>query len=111
MKLLRPRKEIERILPRIREIVEKIYGNRLIDVFLYGSFARNRATKESDIDIAVLLKGKVDKVKELDRLCDALYDLELESGELISVNPLSEEEIEDLEWPLHYHIKTDGIRI
>jgi len=82
-----------------------------VDVILYGSFAKNTPTEDSDIDIAVLLKGKVSKTKEIDRICDALYDLELESGELISVNPLSEEDIEDLEWPLHYHIKTEGIRI
>lgn len=107
----RTRQQIEDLLPRIRKIIERIYGDRLVDVILYGSFARNTPTEDSDIDIAVLLKGRVDKTKEIDKICDALYDLELESGELISVNPLSEEEVEDLEWPLHYLIKTEGIRI
>ena len=107
----RTRQQIEDLLPRIRKIIERIYGDRLVDVILYGSFARDTPTEDSDIDIAVLLKGRVDKTKEIDKICDALYDLELESGELISVNPLSEEEVEDLEWPLHYLIKTEGIRI
>ena len=36
-----------------------------MDIILYGSFARNSAGKDSDIDIAVVLRGEVDTVKEI----------------------------------------------
>jgi predicted nucleotidyltransferase len=111
MKSKRTKREIEPLLPQIRKILERIYRDRLVDIILYGSFARNRATTDSDIDIAVVLKGSVDAVKEIDRIYDELYDLMLETGELISVYPLSEEEIEGSNWPLYYHIKTEGIKI
>ena len=107
----RVKKDVESLLLRVREALEGIYSDRLVDIFLYGSFARNRAAKESDIDIAIVLKGEVNKAKEIDRIYDILYDLMLETGELISIYPLSEGEIENPTWPLYYHIRTEGIRI
>jgi predicted nucleotidyltransferase len=82
-----------------------------VDIILYGSFAKNNATKESDIDIAVVLKGKVDKVKEIDRMGEVLYDLILETDELISVYPVSEDELNNSIWPLYHHIRTEGLKI
>jgi len=111
MKVKRTTREIENLLPQIRILLEKIYGVRLADIILFGSFARNRAGKDSDIDIAVVLKGDVDTVKEISRISPELYNLELKTGELISVYPLSDEEIKNSVWPLYYHIKTEGIKI
>lgn len=110
MKVKRTIKNIKDLLPKIRELLERIYGDRLMEVFLYGSFARNKAMKESDIDIAVVIRGRVNKAKEIDKIYDVLYDLMLETGELISVNPLSDEEIKNSIWPLYYHIRTEGIK-
>jgi predicted nucleotidyltransferase len=104
-------KEIQHILPQVRKILETLYGDRLRGVVLYGSFARNTPSADSDIDVAVVLEGAVDKPKEIDRIYDTLYDLMLETGEVVSVYPLSEEEAADLTWPLHYHIKNEGIPI
>ncbi|MFB0561366.1 MAG: nucleotidyltransferase domain-containing protein [Candidatus Lokiarchaeia archaeon] len=111
MKRKRTKREIEHLLPKIRKLLEGIYGDRLVDIILYGSFAGNKATMESDIDIAIVLKGQVDKAKEIDQVYDKLYDLMLETGELISVYPLSEDEIESSNWPLYYYIRTEGIKI
>ncbi len=103
--------EIEPILPEIKSALENIYGARLVGVILYGSFARNTPTVDSDIDIAAVLKGAVNPIKEIDRIYDVLYDLMLETGELISVYPLSEEEMGNSVWPLYHHIRTEGLRI
>jgi predicted nucleotidyltransferase len=111
MKTVRRKKEIERLLPEIRKVLKKTYADRLIAVIIYGSFVRNKATKKSDIDIAVVLKGKVNKGKEIDTIYEVLYDLELETDELISVYPLSENELKNSVWPLYQHIKTEGIKI
>jgi len=104
-------KEIEHLLPQIRNILKKIYGDRLVDIILYGSFAKNNATKESDIDIAVVLKGRINKSIEIDKIYDMLYDLMLETGELISIYPLSTKEIINSTWPLYHYIRTEGIKI
>jgi predicted nucleotidyltransferase len=103
--------DIKYILKDIKDILKNIYTDRLVAVILYGSFAKNKATEESDIDIAVILKGEVDKMSEIGRIHDSIYSLGLERGELISVNPISEKEVKDTEWPLYYHIQREGIKV
>ena len=88
-------KEIEPLLSRVRASLRKIYG----------SFANGRANEDSDIDIAVVLKGSVDKAEEISKIHDAIYPLSLEYCQLISIYPLSEEELGDVEWPPLPHQK------
>ena len=104
-------KEIEPLLFKIRACLKRIYGERLVAVILYGSFANGKANENSDIDIAVALKGSVDEAEEISKIHDAVYHLALEYCQLISIYPLSEEELGDEEWPLHYHIKNEGVKI
>lgn len=110
MKTLIPTQKIAPLLPKIKSLLQGLYGDRLLDVILFGSFARNQADEDSDIDIAVVLQGKVNKSQEIDRMYDVLYDLMLDTGELISVYPLSAEEMENKNWPLYYHLKNEGIK-
>ena len=35
-----------------------IFGNAIQTIILYGSVARNEATEESDIDIAIIMKKR-----------------------------------------------------
>jgi len=112
MKKRRTIKEIERILPEVKKILQELYRDRLLEVILYGSFARNQATEDSDIDVAVLLKeGDINPYQEINKTCDALYGLMLETGELVSVLPISEKEIKSSSWPLYYHILNEGKRL
>jgi len=104
-------KEIEPLLSKVKEHLRSIYGKRLAAAILYGSFANGKANEDSDIDIAVVLKGRVNKAEEISKIHDAIYPLSLEYGQLISIYPLSEEELEDVEWPLHYHIKSGGVKV
>jgi predicted nucleotidyltransferase len=107
----RARAQIEPLLPRLKEILVDLYGDRLVSVILYGSFARDKATEDSDIDIAVVLRGEVDKSLEHERSFDRIYELGLESNELISVWPMSEMELMESEWPLYYWIRTEGVKL
>ncbi len=81
--------EVEYIVREFREKTEKLYGNRLKNIILYGSYAKDRATKDSDIDLAVLLDGDVAPGEEIDRMIDIITDLNLNYGVLLSVYPVS----------------------
>lgn len=107
----RTRQEIEPILAKITTQLKALYGKRFVNAILYGSFVRNQATSASDIDIAIVLKGEVHPYQEINAICDALYELGLETGELISVYPLSEEQLKSPVWPLYAHISQEGIRL
>ncbi len=73
----------------------KLYGQRLESVILYGSFAKDVATEDSDTDIAIILKGKVNCLREIDRLCHFFSDIGLEYNELVSVLPVSSQEVKN----------------
>ena len=111
MKPKRSFSEINPLLQDVKNILTELYGDNLVKIILYGSFARDEAAFDSDIDIAVVLQGKVNQSQELDRLHDATYHLALEYGELISFYPISKEDLNDIEWPLHYHIQEEGIKV
>lgn len=88
---------------------QSLYGDRLKRILVYGSYARNEATAESDIDLAVVLAGDVVPGKEIDRMIDVITDINLEYGVLLSVYPVSEENYRNVNSPLLINIRREGI--
>lgn len=100
---------IRDILRDVKTDLRGLYGNRLRDVILYGSWARGEATADSDIDLAVVLQGQVSPGQEIDRMIDAITDLNLKHGILISVYPVSEESYATVRSPLLINIHREGV--
>ena len=50
----------------------KIVDEQLVSVILYGSVARGTASSESDVDVALLIKGSLSSVTE-NELSDFMY--------------------------------------
>ena len=51
--------QINRIIKEFHEELDKIYGENLVKVILYGSYARGDFSSDSDIDLLVVLKNLV----------------------------------------------------
>ena len=67
-----------------------LYGDRLRQIVLFGSHARGEAREESDVDVLVVLEGKVNVLKELRRLSHLNIRLLIEHGEAFSFQPYAE---------------------
>lgn len=67
----------------VREILD-VLREQAVRIVLYGSVARGEATPESDIDIAVFIRSRMDANTE-DRLSDAIVDLNLKYDRVFSV--------------------------
>ena len=64
--------------------LKAVYGGRLKGVYLYGSYARNEADPESDVDVLVVL-DRIDRyAAEVDRVSQLGSDLSLKYGVSIS---------------------------
>ena len=101
--------EIEHILREFREKAEELYGKRLKNIVLYGSYARGQATQDSDIDLAVVLEGNVIAGEEIDRLIDVITDINLNHCILLSVYPVSEKDYNSVDSPLLLNIRQEGV--
>jgi predicted nucleotidyltransferase len=51
-----------------------LYGDRLVDVFVFGSHARGDATEESDLDLLVVLDRVDDPWSEHERMEETLRE-------------------------------------
>ncbi|HRX02124.1 MAG: nucleotidyltransferase domain-containing protein [Anaerolineales bacterium] len=102
---------IENALAEFRLAIQGIYGSRLQDVVLFGSWARGEATPDSDIDLAVILSGSISPGEEIDRMIDVITDLNLKYGVLISVYPVSNKDYLGLDSPLLMNVRREGVRV
>ena len=101
--------KIKEILNEFRTEVEKLYGKKLKNIILYGSWARGDATDESDIDLLIVLEGKVTPGKEIDKMINIITEINLKHGVLISVYPISEEDYSTVNSPLLINVRREGI--
>ncbi len=53
--------ELSQILDRMIIVYKNVYKDAIEGIYLYGSYARNDYTPESDIDIVAIVKGKCQK--------------------------------------------------
>jgi len=99
----------EKVLKEFKSQVKNLYGNRLKEIILYGSWARGEATEDSDIDLIVVLEGSVEPGKEIDRMIDIITDINLRYNVLISVYPVNNEDYITLKSPLLMSARREGV--
>ena len=100
---------IKPILEEFKTALRRLYGKRLKNIILYGSWARGMAKEHSDIDLVVILEGMVHPGKEIDRMIDIITDLQLKYNALISVYPVSEKKYMTVNSPLLLNIHKEGV--
>ena len=104
-------RQIEAILKELKRELKKLYGPRLERVILFGSWARETATENSDLDVAVVLKNANLPGEEIDRMADIITELNIKYNTLISIIPIDAEKVEYSTEPLLKNIKKEGIPV
>ena len=104
-------KKVHEILQEFKTAIKQLYGQRLKNIVLYGSWARGDATEDSDMDLLVTLEGVINPGKEIDRMIDIITDIDLKHGVLISVYPVSESDYVTLRSPLLMNVRREGVQI
>jgi predicted nucleotidyltransferase len=100
---------IENVLKPLRAEIQRLYGNRLKSIILYGSWARGEETEDSDIDLLVVLEGEVHPWTEIDRMIDVITEANLRHSVVISVYPVSVEDYSTLDSPLLVNVRREGV--
>ena len=87
------------------------YGDRLRQVVLFGSWARGQAHEESDVDLVVVLDDVGDRVSERERIVDALFDLEADSGRAIEAFPMAQADVRERSRPFVRAALDEGVLV
>ena len=99
------------IVKQIKQTIEKTEPTAT--AILYGSEARGDARADSDIDVLILLEGDKRNLRREEALSGALYDLELNTGVLISPMIMLRKQWENrpFKTPFYVNVMNEGIKL
>lgn len=70
-----------------------IFGDDIQTIILYGSVARNEATEESDIDIAIIMKKDMEEA-EKEQFLRWSAEMDIQYNKVFSIVDIQEEQLE-----------------
>jgi len=97
----------DKTLKKFRAELDRLYGDRLERVVLYGSRARGDAREDSDYDVAVFLRQPGSFWEESGHIAEIETDILYETGSVINALPFRAGAYED-RTPLMHEIRQDG---
>lgn len=106
------KKQINIAVQELKSKLRMLFGKN-IELRMFGSAVRGDYRKHSDIDVLVLLPGRVDNAIE-EKVFDAAYDIELKHGVIFGIIVYGREfwgtELA-ASMPLYQNIEREGIAV
>ncbi len=108
------RSQLDNITEQLVNIYRNAYGNAIVSILLYGSYARNEESNQSDVDIVAIVKGNREELqKKLRIVWEESADIGLENDVVVSptVVPFDEFERYRTSLPYYMNIEKEGIKV
>lgn len=105
------KQKTDALLIKLKQALINLYGERLIQIILFGSVARGKPSPDSDVDVLVVLKGSVDQWVEIERTSKIIDELSLQTDELINCIFMDENHFQYGSDLLLRNIRQEGIVI
>lgn len=91
--------------------LQKIYCGAAPAILVYGSYARDEENVDSDIDILLLYRKKIQPGKEIQRISAVLSDLNIRYQVLISILPGTETDYKNANGALWQNLRRESVPI
>ncbi len=106
--------ELTIILNELGKIYREVYGEDIVSILLYGSYARGDNMEDSDIDVVAIVKGdRINLQNKLKKVWDLSFDLGLEYETVLSPTVIPYDEYvkykDDI--PYYKNIEREGVSI
>ena len=103
---------IGEILKDFTKRIEEYFGESLIKVLLYGSYARGDYNLSSDVDVMILVKMSDNEIKKIEnQVYDLAFDIEMDTG--VDISPIIKNEEQYEYWldtlPFYKNIHEEGV--
>lgn len=99
------------VLAELHHSLAALYDERLVDMRLFGSHARDEAEAESDIDVLVILKGPVDPAEEIARTGELVARLSLAYDAVLSCVFMAEDRYQDERSPFLLNVHRESVPV
>jgi predicted nucleotidyltransferase len=103
---------VQQVAKEYKLQLQNLYGNQLIELILFGSYARGDFNTESDIDFAVVLSNPdIYPAAEILKITPLSLQLELKYGLMLSTLPVSWKKKQAAMQGVYQNIRKEGIVI
>jgi predicted nucleotidyltransferase len=103
---------IKKILRELKKGLDKIYGDQLKAVYLFGSYARGEGrAPDSDIDVMIVLRGEFNHREVQKRSSEYIAELCLEYDVVVSWFFASDTEYAQSKMPFMLNVREDAVAI
>jgi predicted nucleotidyltransferase len=99
------------ILMAIKKYLIDLFGSGIKQVILYGSYAREEATVDSDVDVLVVVDDELNPLEVEESFDGLLFEILIEEGELVSVMAVPESTFRAYNSPFLLNVKEEGIPV
>lgn len=106
--------QLNRIAKEIVDCYRVVYGEDIVEIVLYGSYARGNYTEDSDIDIVALVHGSRESLQaKLKQVWDASAEIGMEHDVIVSPTVIPYDDFMKYKQSLPYYrnIAEEGRRI
>ena len=92
--------------------IKKLYGNKIAEIYLYGSVARGDYKDDSDIDIFAAMNTDKSEINRIHTdICRIMSDIDLEHDVILSCMIGTKQDFDDDREYLYVNVKKDGVKI
>jgi len=105
---------VKNILSLIETEAKRIFGNKLVEIILFGSYARDAWEPDSDLDIMLLIDEDEENIRKFeDRFTDISFKISLERDIVPSIILKSQRQFSNYKdvLPFYISVRNEGIRI
>ncbi|MBP3477040.1 MAG: nucleotidyltransferase domain-containing protein [Lachnospiraceae bacterium] len=96
--------QLNKIVKAMVECYQAVYGHDIVDIMLYGSYARGDYTENSDIDIVAVVRGsRLDLQEKMKRVWDISAEIGLENDIVVSPTVIPYDEFMEYKHTLPYY--------
>jgi predicted nucleotidyltransferase len=103
--------DVKSLARELASELKQVYGPRLREIILYGSWARGDADPESDVDFLVVLDGYEGFSRELDRIVGVSTALTLKYNVYVSTQPISFDRYREGQESFLEEVRREGKRV